>query len=56
MIVFLTGVATVVAVVTCDAMRIARPDARVPKVAVYTAAALLAIVCISIATRLTQLL
>jgi hypothetical protein len=56
MIVVLAGVATVVAVVTCDALRIVRPDAPLPKAAVYTAAALLAIVSVSIVTRLTQLL
>jgi len=56
MTVFLVGFATVVAVVTCDALRIVRPDAPLPKAAVYTAAALLSIICVSLLTRLTQLL
>jgi hypothetical protein len=56
MIIFLTGLATVVAVVTCDALRIVRPDAPLPKAAVYAAAALLSLICVSLLTRLIQLL
>ncbi|MDQ1060581.1 hypothetical protein QFZ23_004482 [Arthrobacter globiformis] len=56
MIVFLAGFATVVAVVACDALRLVRPDAPLPKVAVYTAAALLSLICVSLVTRLIQVL
>ena len=56
MIIFLAGLATVVAVVTCDALRIVRPDAPLPKTAVYAAAALLSLICVSLLTRLIQLL
>lgn len=56
MIVFLVGFATIVAVVMCDALRIVRPDAPLPKAAVYTAAALLSLICVSLLTRLIQLL
>lgn len=56
MIVFLAGLATVVAVVTCDTLRIVRPDAPLPKAAVYTAAGLLSLICVSVLTRLIQLL
>jgi len=56
MIVFLAGVAAVVALVTCDALRIVRPDAPLPKAAVYAAAGLLSLICVSILTRLIQLL
>jgi hypothetical protein len=56
MIIFLAGLATVVAVVTCDALRIVRPDAPLPKAAVYAAAALLSLICVSLLSRLIQLL
>jgi hypothetical protein len=56
MIIFLTGFATVVALVTCDALRIVRPGAPLPKAAVYTAAALLSLICVSLLAKLIQLL
>jgi hypothetical protein len=56
MIIFLAGLATVVTVVTCDALRIVRPDAPLPKAAVYAAAALLSLICVSLLSRLIQLL
>jgi hypothetical protein len=56
MLIFLTGFATVVTLVTCDVLRIRRPDTPLPKAAIYTAAALLSLICVSLVARLIQLL
>jgi hypothetical protein len=55
MLIFLTGFATVVTLVTCDVFRIMRPDTPLPKAAIYTAAALLSLICVSLVARLIQL-
>jgi len=56
MLIFLTGFATVVTLVTCDVLRIRRPDTPLPKAAIYTAAALLSLICVSLVARLIQLI
>ncbi|XAS67082.1 hypothetical protein V3C33_16745 [Micrococcaceae bacterium Sec5.7] len=56
MMVFLTGLATAVALVTCDVLRVLRPDAPLPRAAVYTTAALLSIIGVSLLARLMHLL
>lgn len=54
--VFLTGLATVVALVTCDVLRVLRPDTPLPRAAVYTTGALLSVIVVSLLARLIQLL
>jgi hypothetical protein len=56
MFVFLAGFAAVTALVTCDALRIMRPTAPLPRAAIYTTAALLSLICVSLLARLIQLL
>lgn len=55
MIVFLTGLATVSALVTCDVLRVLKPDKALPRPVLVITAALLAIVAVSAVVRLVQL-
>jgi hypothetical protein len=55
MIVFLVGLATVSALVSCDVLRTLQPDKTLPRVLVAITAALLAIVSISAVVQLVQL-
>jgi len=55
MIVFLVGLATVSALVSCDVLRVLQPDKTLPRALVAITAALLAIVGISAVVQLVQL-
>jgi hypothetical protein len=55
MIVFLTGLATVSALVTCDVLRVLKPDKALPRPVLIVTAALLAVVTVSAVVRLVQL-
>jgi hypothetical protein len=55
MIIFLTGLATVAALVSCDVLRELKPDKALPRPVVIITAALLAIVGISGVVQLAQL-
>jgi len=56
MMVFLTGLAAITSLVTCDVLRELNPDKPLPRAAVYVTAALLAVVGISIVMQLMSLL
>jgi hypothetical protein len=55
MIIFLTGLATVSALVSCDVLRVLNPDKALPRAVVTITAALLAIVCIAVVVELAHL-
>ncbi|MFF2246337.1 hypothetical protein ACFVTM_19430 [Arthrobacter sp. NPDC058130] len=55
MILFLTGLATVSALVSCDVLRVLKPDKALPRAVVVTTAALLAIVCVAVIVQLAHL-
>ena len=55
MIIFLIGLATVSALVSCDVLRVLNPDKALPRAVVGITAALLAIVGISAVVQLAQL-
>ena len=55
MIIFLTGLATVSALVSCDVLRVLKPDKALPRPVTIITAALLAIVGISVVVQLVQL-
>ncbi|WP_427128976.1 hypothetical protein [Pseudarthrobacter sp. S9] len=55
MIVFLTGLATVTALVSCDVLRVLKPDRALPRAVVIVTAALLSVVGISAVVQLVQL-
>jgi hypothetical protein len=55
MIVFLTGLATVAALVSCDVLRVLNPDKALPRVAVIATAALLSATGISVVVQLVQM-
>lgn len=55
MIIFLTGLATVAALVSCDVLRVLKPDKALPRPVLIITAALLAIVGISGVVQLVQL-
>lgn len=55
MIVFLVGLATVVALVTCEALRVLKPEKRLPPGAVLITAALLSVIGISVVMQLVRL-
>ncbi|BCW73070.1 hypothetical protein [Arthrobacter sp. NicSoilB8] len=55
MIIFLTGLATVSALVSCDVLRVLKPDKALPRPVLVITAALLAIVSISVVVQLVQL-
>jgi hypothetical protein len=55
MIIFLTGLATVSALVGCDVLRVLNPDKALPRAVVIVTAALLAIVGIAVVMELAHL-
>lgn len=55
MIIFLTGLATVTALVSCDVLRVLNPDKALPRPVVITTAALLAIVGVAAVVQLVHL-
>ncbi|WP_211879878.1 hypothetical protein [Pseudarthrobacter albicanus] len=55
MIVFLVGFATVVALVSCEVLRVLKPEKRLPKGAVLVTAALLSVIGISVVVQLVTL-
>lgn len=55
MIVFLVGLATVVALVSCEVLRVLKPEKRLPQGAVLITAALLSVIGISVVVQLVQL-
>lgn len=56
MIVFLTGLAVISSLVTCDVMRVLNPEKPLPRAAVYTTAALLSVVGVSVIAQLMRLI
>lgn len=55
MIVFLTGLAAVTALVSCDVLRVLKPDTALPRAVVMATAALLSVIGISVVVQLVQL-
>ena len=55
MIIFLTGLATVTALVSCDVLRVLNPDKALPRAVVIITAALLAIVGVAAVVQLVHL-
>jgi hypothetical protein len=55
MIIFLTGLATVTALVSCDVLRVLNPDKALPRPVLITTAALLAIVGVAAVVQLVHL-
>lgn len=55
MIIFLTGLATVAALVTCDVLRVLKPDNALPRSVVIVTAALLAVVGVAAVVQLAHL-
>ena len=55
MIIFLTGLATVTALVSCDVLRVLNPDKALPRAVMITTAALLAIVGVAAVAQLVHL-
>ena len=55
MIVLLTGLATVAALVGCDALRVLNPDKALPRMLVIATAALLTFMGLSVLVQLVQL-
>ena len=55
MIIFLTGLATMTALVSCDVLRVLQPDKALPRAVVITTAALLTVVGISAIVQLVRL-
>lgn len=55
MIIFLTGLATVTALVSCDVLRVLHPDKALPRPVLITTAALLAIVGVAAVAQLVHL-
>jgi hypothetical protein len=55
MIIFLTGLATVSALVGCDVLRVLRPDKALPRTMLIITAALLAAVGVSAIVQLVRL-
>lgn len=55
MIVFLMGLATVAALVSCEVLRILKPEKVLPRAIVIATAALLSVVGISVAVQMVQL-
>lgn len=56
MIVFLTGLAAITSLVTCDVLRVVNPDKALPRPAVYATAALLCVVGVSVVAQFMRLL
>ena len=55
MIIFLTGLATMTALVSCDVLRVLNPDKALPRPVLITTAALLAIVGVAAVVQLVHL-
>jgi len=55
MIIFLTGLATVAALVGCDVLRALNPDKALPRPVLITTAALLAIIGVAAVVQLVHL-
>lgn len=55
MIVFLVGLATVVALVSCEALRAMKPERQLPEGAVLVIAALLSVIGISVVVQLMKM-
>jgi hypothetical protein len=55
MIAFLVGLATVVALVSCEVLRVLKPEKRLPQGAVLVTAALLSVIGISVVVQLVKL-
>ncbi|PVZ55709.1 hypothetical protein [Arthrobacter sp. H-02-3] len=55
MIIVVIGLATVAALVSCDVLRVLKPDQALPRAVVIITAALLAVVGISAVVELVQL-
>ncbi|MDQ1621778.1 MAG: hypothetical protein QOH19_196 [Actinomycetota bacterium] len=55
MIIFLAGLATVAALVSCDVLRVLSPDKALPRAVVIATAALLCVTVISMVVQLVQL-
>jgi hypothetical protein len=55
MIIFLTGLATVTALVSCDVLRVLKPDKALPRAVVIITAALLATVGVAMVMQLVHL-
>jgi len=55
MIVLLTGLAAITSLVTCDVLRVLNPESPLPRAAVYTTAALLCVVGVSVIAALMRL-
>jgi len=55
MIIFLTGLATVTALVSCDVLRVLNPDKALPRPVLITTAALLAIIGVAAVVQLVHL-
>jgi len=55
MIIFLTGLATVTALVSCDVLRVLNPDKALPRAVVIITAALLAIVGVAAVVQFVHL-
>ena len=55
MIIFLTGLATVTALVSCDVLRVLNPDKALPRAVVITTAARLALVGVAAVVQLVHL-
>lgn len=56
MIVFLTGLAAITSLVTCDVLRELNPNKPLPRAALYATAVLLAVVGVSVIVQLMSLL
>jgi hypothetical protein len=56
MIVFLTGLAALTSLVTCDVLRVLNPEKPLPRAAVFATAALLSLVAVSVVAQLMRLL
>jgi hypothetical protein len=56
MMVFLTGLAAITSLVTCDVLRVINPDKALPRTVVYATAALLCVVGVSVIAQLMRLL
>jgi len=55
MIIFLTGLATMTALMSCDVLRVLQPDKALPRAVVIATAALLAIVGVTAVVQLVHL-
>lgn len=55
MIVFLLGLATIGALVSCEVLRILKPEKALPRAVVIATAALLSLAGISVAVQMVQL-